>query len=69
MLTCDIRVHGGRVVSSAGTLDADVLIKGEKISAVLHPSSPVEARPGIGATGKLVPPRAVDLHPAAREPG
>lgn len=69
MLTCDIRVHGGRVVSSAGTLDADVLIKGEKISAVVDPSSPVEARLEIDATGKLVLPGLVDLHAHAREPG
>ena len=59
-------IRGGTVVTAEGTLDADVLVEGEKIAAVL-------ARPGadgvaasadevIDADGKYVIPGGIDAH-------
>jgi len=59
-------IRGGTVVTAEGTLDADVLVEGEKIAAVL-------ARPGadglqasadevIDAAGKYVIPGGIDAH-------
>ena len=68
-------ISGGTVVSPSGTLDADVLVTGEKIAAVLArevtgdadpkaPESPaaVAADRVIDATGKYVLPGGIDVH-------
>ena len=61
-----ILITGGTVVTASGTLDADVLVEGEKIAMVLA------RRPGlavsitadrlIDATGKYVLPGGIDVH-------
>ena len=61
-------IKGGTVVTASGTLDADVLIAGEKITAVfardITPTG--EAAPAadqvIDATGKYVLPGGIDVH-------
>jgi dihydropyrimidinase len=59
-------ISGGTVVTAEGTLDADVLVDGEKIAAVL-PRLPgtatgVTADRVIDATGRYVLPGGIDAH-------
>ena len=60
-------IKGGTVVSSTGADPAEVLIDGEKITAVLRPGSDIAAAAEQGAevidaTGRLVVPGGVDVH-------
>ncbi len=68
-------ISGGTVVTASGTLDADVLIAGERIAAVLardltgEPGRPPADAPAaeaadrvIDATGKYVLPGGIDVH-------
>ena len=61
-------ISGGTVVTASGTLDADVLVAGEKIAAVFaRDVTPTgEAAPAadqvIDATGKYVLPGGIDVH-------
>ncbi len=60
-------IKGGTVVTASGTLDADVLVAGEKIAAVLaRDVAGDEAGPAadqvIDATGKYVLPGGIDVH-------
>ena len=65
-------ISGGTVVTASGTLDADVLVAGDKIAAVLaraitgDSSTGGEAGPAadqvIDATGKYVLPGGIDVH-------
>jgi dihydropyrimidinase len=64
-------IKGGTVVTASGTLDADVLIAGEKIAAVLarevtgeagEDAAAVAADQVIDATGKYVLPGGIDVH-------
>ena len=64
-----ILISGGTVVTASGTLDADVLVAGEKIAAVLardvtgtDASAAVAADRIIDATGKYVLPGGIDVH-------
>ena len=60
-------ISGGTVVTSSGTLDADVLVTGERIAAVLaRDLTGGETAPAadqvIDATGKYVLPGGIDVH-------
>ncbi|WP_395638714.1 dihydropyrimidinase [Pseudolysinimonas sp.] len=62
-------ITGGTVVSATGRVEADVLIDGEKIVAVVHPGSNVfgsdlaaSADTVVDATGKYVIPGGIDAH-------
>jgi len=59
-------ISGGTVVTAEGTLDADVLVGGEKIAAVLprlpDTGTSVTADRVIDATGKYVLPGGIDAH-------
>ena len=64
-------IKGGTVVTASGTLDADVLVAGEKIAAVLaravtgeagEDAAAVAADQVIDATGKYVLPGGIDVH-------
>jgi len=67
-------IAGGTVVTAAGTQDADVLVAGEKIAAVLardvtgtgaeggDSAAAVAADRVIDATGKYVLPGGIDVH-------
>jgi dihydropyrimidinase len=61
-----ILISGGTVVSASGTLDADVLVDGEKIAAVFprpaNTATSVTADRVIDATGKYVLPGGIDVH-------
>ncbi|MFZ3554260.1 adenine deaminase C-terminal domain-containing protein [Streptomyces sp. BH055] len=60
----DLRISGGRVVSTftGEEFAADVLVRGESISAVLPPGTPADAREEIDASGMLIAPGFVDAH-------
>ncbi len=60
----DLLIRGGRVVSTftGEEFAADVLVRGERISAVLPPGTPAKAREEIDAAGLLVVPGFVDAH-------
>ncbi|WP_425840969.1 adenine deaminase C-terminal domain-containing protein [Streptomyces fractus] len=60
----DLRISGGRVVSTftGEEFAADVLVRGDTISAVLPPGTPADAREEIDAAGMLVVPGFVDAH-------
>src|SRR5215468_12316195 len=59
-------ITGGTVVTAEGTLDADVLIEGEKIAAVLaRPAAAglqTSADEVVDAAGKYVIPGGIDAH-------
>jgi dihydropyrimidinase len=59
-------ISGGTVVTAEGTLDADVVIDGEKITAVLarlpNQAASVSADRIIHATGMYVLPGGIDVH-------
>jgi dihydropyrimidinase len=62
-------IKGGTVVSATGRVEADVLIDGEKIVAVVNPGSTVfgsdlsaSADTVVDATGKYVIPGGIDAH-------
>ncbi len=61
-------IRGGTVVGPSARLEADVLVDGERIAAVVTRTSPTEKAPGlsadrvIDATGRYVLPGGVDLH-------
>src|SRR5215813_6719066 len=61
-----ILIRGGTVVTAEGTLDADVLIEGEKIAAVLaRPAADglqASADEVVDAAGKYVIPGGIDAH-------
>ncbi len=60
-----ILIADGTVVTATGTLDADVLIDGEKIAAVLARGEGAVQPPAervIDATGKYVLPGGIDVH-------
>ena len=67
----DLAIVGGRVWTKDGFLDpADVIVDGEKISAVQATAdTPVDADEIIDATGKLVIPGFIDTHSHHRDPG
>ena len=66
-----ILISGGTVVSASGTLDADVLVEGEKIAMVLCRQPGVEVDMTldriIDATGKYVLPGLINAHAHLQE--
>lgn len=67
--TADLVIHGGRVVSPDGVLQASVAIKGEQIVAVGDRDSMPSARETLDAKGLHVLPGAIDVHVHFRDPG
>jgi dihydroorotase len=65
----DLRIAGGTVVTHEAAFPADVLVRGERIAAILAPGEPGAAREVIDATGLHVLPGAIDVHVHLREPG
>jgi dihydropyrimidinase len=55
-------IKGGKVVGPSGAHDADVLVDGEKIVALLDPSQQTTADETIDAAGKYVIPGGIDAH-------
>lgn len=55
-------IHGGRVVLEDGVKEADILIAGEAIEAVLEPGTHIEGAELIEADGLVVMPGTIDPH-------
>jgi allantoinase len=62
-------VRGGKLVTSAGLLDADLLCADGRISAVLDGGETVAADERLDASGQLVFPGFIDPHVHSRDPG
>ncbi len=64
----DLAVRGGRVVTSDGVVDADVMILDRTILGLVAPGTG-DARDEIDARGMVVLPGVVDAHVHVNEPG
>ncbi|MBO2464910.1 dihydroorotase [Actinomadura violacea] len=66
----DLRIRGGRVITPAGELAADVLVTGGRITGLVDRAVPTPgAAREIDASGRLVLPGMIDVHVHTREPG
>jgi dihydroorotase (multifunctional complex type) len=65
----DLLLRGGQVVTPEGTIQADVLIAGERVIALEDHSSSVSARETIDVTGLTLLPGMIDTHAHLRQPG
>jgi dihydropyrimidinase len=57
-----ILISGGTVLTSTGSIEADVLVDGETVAALLAPDRETPADRVIDATGKYVLPGGIDAH-------
>jgi dihydropyrimidinase len=57
-----VLIKGGTVITHAGRQEADVLVEGEKVAALLTPGSGAEQPEVIDASGKYVVPGGLDVH-------
>lgn len=57
-----VLIQNGNVITHAGSQEADVLVDGEKVAALLTPGTPIEGAKTIDATGKYVVPGGIDVH-------
>jgi allantoinase len=64
----DLAIRGGRVVTSDGVVDADVMILDRVITGLVAPGAG-DAREQIDARGMVVLPGVVDAHVHVNEPG
>lgn len=64
-----VRIRGGVIQTPRGPVEADVLVRGERIAALLSRDDPTGADSEIDASGKWVLPGLVDLHAHTRVPG
>ena len=55
-------ITNGTVITHAGSQEADVLVEGEKVSALLAPGTAIENAEVIDAAGKYVVPGGIDVH-------
>jgi len=64
-----IRLRGGLLQTPNGGFEADVLISGDRITALLATDDPTGADTDIDVRGKWVLPGLIDLHAHVRVPG
>jgi allantoinase len=64
----DLAVRGGRVVTSDGIVDADILVLSGHITGIVPPDEG-DARQEVDARGLVVLPGVVDAHVHVNEPG
>ena len=57
-----ILISGGTVLTSTGAIEADVLVDGETVAALLEPGRSTPADRVLDATGKYVLPGGIDAH-------
>jgi dihydroorotase (multifunctional complex type) len=69
MPDADLRLRHGTLLTPAGPVSADLLIRGERISAIVEPADPAPAADTVDVTGLHVFPGVVDLHAHTRVPG
>jgi dihydroorotase len=69
MADADLRLHNGTLLTPAGAVVADLLIRGERISAIVEPADPTVSASTIDVTGLHILPGVVDLHAHTRVPG
>lgn len=65
----DLVIKNGTIVTPKETLRADILIRGEKIEALLTPGTPVAGAEVFDAEGKTLIPGCVDAHTHMMDPG
>jgi len=63
------RIKGGLIQTSSGPVEADVLVLGERVSALLDREDTTAADNTIDAAGKWVLPGLIDMHAHTRVPG
>jgi dihydroorotase len=63
------RIRNGIIQTPNGPVEADVLIEGERISALLNRDSEAAADSEVDATGLWILPGLIDLHAHTRVPG
>jgi len=69
-MAIDLQIAGGTVVTPAGTVAADVLVRDGKIAGLVgHGLEIGDVGKVVDATGKHVLPGMVDVHVHTREPG
>ncbi len=61
-------IHGGILGTEDGAYQADLVIDGERISAIMLDSSDIAADERIDAAGRFVLPGAIDMHTHFKEP-
>ncbi len=64
-----VRIAGGTVVTPGGSVDADLLIEGEKITGLVDRVVETPGATVVDAAGTCVLPGMVDVHVHSREPG
>lgn len=64
----DLAITGGKVITPAGLIDADLGIQGSQIAAITVPGGLAAAQRSLDATGQLVMPGAIDIHFHCRAP-
>ena len=63
------RIKGGVIQTPTGSIEADVLVRGERIAALLSRDDVTASDTEIDATGKWVLPGLIDMHAHTRVPG
>lgn len=61
-MTVDLVVTNGTLVTADGTVDADLLVEGERIAGMVEPGTISDAETVVDANGSLVMPGVVDPH-------
>lgn len=64
-----LRVHGGKLVTEEGVLDADLLCSDGTIMAIVESGAVVDADEVLDASGRYVFPGFIDPHVHSRDPG
>jgi dihydroorotase (multifunctional complex type) len=64
-----IRIKGGTIQTPTESIEADIIVKGDRISALVARDDETPASEVIDATGKWILPGLIDMHAHTRVPG